>query len=715
MSAHEAAPRPESAREPGRDPGRETILLVDDEADIRELLSMLLEDLGFSVLTASDGEKGLALFRTVQAPIVLTDIKMPGLDGIGLLAAIKNHLPETEVVMISGHADMELAIQSLKLGASDFITKPIDITLLEHSLGKARERIALKRQVREHTHNLERLVAEKSARLVELERRLAARQIVEGLSSAMRFVASAPGGESSLGELPCFVSIHNREGRVITANALYRARLGEPEGRESAAAYGDAYPGGVGCPVDLTLRTGLPQQSRETLFGIDGQRFHALVSTTPINGGPHGGTGDGTGGGIGGEGTGTAMVLEVAVDMTEVERLHAELVQSHRRYRDLFDAVPCAITVQDRSLNIVEANATFLREFCAAPGPGGGPPAGPSAGLGRPCFEVYKHSHEPCPECPIMATFEDGERHQAETVVTDARGQARNLLIWTAPLVDENGGVEKVMEVSTDITQIRQLQDHLSSLGMMLGSMSHGVKGLVMGLDGGMYRVESGLNKGDVAKIKSGWEVVRHRVERIRKMVLDILYYAKSRELDVSEHQARAFAEDLAMVVEAKAAANNIRFTRDFGAAGGSFQADATALFSALVNFLENGVDACLSETTGRTRELTFRCAVEHGGTPASATGGRIVFEITDTGVGMSREEREKMFTLFFSSKGSKGTGIGLFISSQVISQHHGGIEVESSVGEGTRVTVWLPLSQPVGQPPGQPVGQSAVVQAGHG
>lgn len=663
----------EASRETVREAGRETVLLVDDEADIRELLSMLLDDLGFNVLTAPDGEMALSLFRTVEAPIVLTDIKMPGLDGIGLLAAIKAHLPDTEVVMISGHADMELAIQSLKLGASDFITKPIDVALLEHSLNKARERIALKRQVREHTLNLERLVAEKSARLVDLERRLAARQIVEGLSSAMRFVASEPGGGSSLGDLPCFVSIHNREGRVITANALYRERLGEPEGRESCAAYGEAYPGGVGCPVDQTLATGRPVQSRETLYGVDGQPFHALVSTTPISG----------------DEKGTAMVLEVAVDMTEVERLHAELVQSHRRYRDLFDAVPCAITVQDRSLNIVEANRTFLREFGCLQ----------DKALGQPCFEAYKHRAEPCPDCPILATFEDGGRHQAETVVTDAQGQARNLLIWTAPLLDEHGRVEKVMEVSTDITQIRQLQDHLSSLGMMLGSMSHGVKGLVMGLDGGMYRVESGLNKGDVAKIRSGWEVVRHRVERIRKMVLDILYYAKSRDLDISEHPVRSFAEDLAMIVEPKAAANNIRFTRDFSEAEGVFEADTTALSSALVNFLENAVDACLSETTGRTRELSFRCAVEQDGEGHDGGQARVVFTITDTGVGMSREEREKMFTLFFSSKGSKGTGIGLFISSQVIAQHHGGIEVASAVGEGTRVTAWLPVQQPQSQP----------------
>lgn len=638
-----------------------TILLVDDEQDIRELLALLLSDLGFAVLTAADGDQGLALFKTAAPPIVLTDIKMPGLDGIGLLKAIKGMSPDTEVLMISGHGDMELAILSLKFGAADFITKPIDDGLLEHGLRKVQERLALRAQVRLHTENLERLVAEKSARLVELERRLAARQIVEGLSSAMRFVKSGEGGGGTLGELPCFVSIHNREMRIISANALFRERLGEPEGRESWAAYGGAYPEGRGCPVDETLTSGVAGSSHETLTGADGTSFHALVSTTPISG--NGGT--------------VSMVLEIAVDLTEVERLHSELVASQRRYRDLFDAVPCAITVQDRALNVVEANTAFLRDFGGTSG----------KSLGMTCYEAYKHRSEPCPECPILETFEDARPHQAETVVTDRLGQPRNILIWTAPLLGESGRVDKVMEVSTDITHLRQLQDHLSSLGMMLGSMSHGVKGLLMGLDGGMYRVESGLRKGDLEKVQSGWDTVRHRIGHIRKMILDMLYYAKSRDLETAQLDLPAFARDLANLVEGKAAGADIAFTCDFDQASGHVEADYTALSSALVNFLENAIDACLSETTGRTREMGFGVAVEDG---------RAVFTITDTGCGMDREAREKMFTLFFSSKGSKGTGIGLFISSRIIEQHHGGIEVQSSPGEGTRITVWLPLTQPV-------------------
>lgn len=635
---------------------RTTVLLVDDEQDIRELLAMLLTDLGFSVLTAADGDHGLALFKTARPPIVLTDIKMPGLDGIGLLKAIKALSPDTEVIMISGHGDMELAIASLKFGAADFITKPIDDNLLEHGLKKAQERIAMRELVRDYTENLERMVAEKSARLVELERRLAAKQIVEGLSSAMRFVKSGEGEAGTLGELPCFVSIHNREQRIISANTLYCERLGEPDGRESWAVYGSAYPGGRGCPVDEALKSGLAGSSHETLQGVDGTCFHALVSTTPITG----------------DGGDVSMVLEIAVDLTEVERLHSELVSSQRRFRDLFDAVPCAITVQDRSLHVVEANKTFLRDFGAT--------------LGTACYAAYKHRAEPCPECPILTTFEDGTRHQAETVVTDRFGEPRNILIWTAPLFDAAGRVEKVMEVSTDITQIRQLQDHLSSLGMMLGSMSHGVKGLLMGLDGGMYRVESGLRKCDLEKIQSGWDTVRHRIQHIRKMVLDILYYAKSRDLEYAELDLQAFAKDLANLVESKAAHAGIALTCDFDGSQGHFEADYTALSSAMVNFLENAIDACLSETTGRPRKMGFRVAAE---------GDKAVFTITDTGVGMDREAREKMFTLFFSSKGSKGTGIGLFISNRIIEQHHGGIEVDSSLGEGTRITVWLPLTQP--------------------
>ncbi len=76
-----------------------------------------------------------------------------------------------------------------------------------------------------------------------------------------------------------------------------------------------------------------------------------------------------------------------------------------------------------------------------------------------------------------------------ETVVTTKNGEQKNMLVWSAPLRNAYGEIKQVMEMSTDITEIRRLQDHLTSLGFMLGSMSHGVKGMLTALDGGLYRL----------------------------------------------------------------------------------------------------------------------------------------------------------------------------------------------------------------------------------
>ena len=162
------------------------ILLVDDEEGIRKVLSISLTDSGYQVFTAESGEEALRVFQKQQPPIVLTDIKMPGMDGVELLQRIKKESPDTELIMITGHGDMELAIQSLKYEATDFITKPINDDALEIALKRANERISLKAQIREYTENLEKLVEEKTQKLVEAERLAAVGQTVAGLAHAIK-------------------------------------------------------------------------------------------------------------------------------------------------------------------------------------------------------------------------------------------------------------------------------------------------------------------------------------------------------------------------------------------------------------------------------------------------------------------------------------------------------------------------------------------------
>ena len=163
-----------------------SILLVDDEEGIRKVLGILLADMGYQVHTAGTGAEALRVFKKLRPPIVLTDIKMPEMDGIELLRNLKQISPETEVIMITGHGDMDLAIKSVKYEATDFVTKPINDEILEIALQRAQERIAMRRKLDAYTHNLEQLVRDKTEQLVEAERMAAIGQTVAGLSHAIK-------------------------------------------------------------------------------------------------------------------------------------------------------------------------------------------------------------------------------------------------------------------------------------------------------------------------------------------------------------------------------------------------------------------------------------------------------------------------------------------------------------------------------------------------
>jgi signal transduction histidine kinase len=165
-------------------------LLVDDEPGILKVLSISLADRGYRVFTAESGEQALQLFNEQRPDIVLTDIKMPGMDGIDLLRKIKEKSPNTEVIMITGHGDMELAVQSLKHAASDFVTKPIDDDALDIALKRASEKIAIRQKLEQYTDNLEKLVEEKTKRLVEAERMAAVGQTVAGLAHAIKNITA---------------------------------------------------------------------------------------------------------------------------------------------------------------------------------------------------------------------------------------------------------------------------------------------------------------------------------------------------------------------------------------------------------------------------------------------------------------------------------------------------------------------------------------------
>jgi len=141
------------------------LLLIDDEEGIRKLLSMSLRNEGYDVITADNGHNGIELFKQEAPSIVLTDIKMPGMNGIDVLRKIKEINPDAEVIIITGYGDMEKAVKSIQLEASDFITKPVNADALSKALQRAEAKLKVKQALKHYTFNLEKAVEEKTVAL----------------------------------------------------------------------------------------------------------------------------------------------------------------------------------------------------------------------------------------------------------------------------------------------------------------------------------------------------------------------------------------------------------------------------------------------------------------------------------------------------------------------------------------------------------------------
>jgi signal transduction histidine kinase len=255
-----------------------------------------------------------------------------------------------------------------------------------------------------------------------------------------------------------------------------------------------------------------------------------------------------------------------------------------------------------------------------------------------------------------------------------------------------------VLEIAVDISEVERLrqelqaaQDRLASLGLMVGSVSHGVKGVLTGMDAGLYLAQSGLRRRDLAQAADGLGAVREMVERIRRLVLDVLYFAKDRPLELKRIGVEAFARTVAALAAVKARTHSVALHEDFGPELGEFDVDESGASAALLNIFENAVDACREDAGKPFHEIIFRV---RGDTE------RVRFEVCDNGIGMAPEEKEKIFDLFVSSKGQAGTGLGLFITRQVVAQHRGAVAVDSTPGEGTCFRIEIPRRAAGGAPP---------------
>ncbi len=345
------------------------------------------------------------------------------------------------------------------------------------------------------------------------------------------------------------------------------------------------------------------------------------------------------------------------------------MADSRSRWRDV---IPCYLSIQDRDLRIVETNRLFKQDFGDA--------------LGKLCYQVYKNRQAPCPGCPVLKTFEDGQDHTGEETVITRDGEVAQVMVTSTPWLDDDGEMVGVVEMSTNITEVKRLQHQLAMMGLAVAGMAHRVKNILMGLEGGIFVVNTGFEEQDQQGVAEGWEMVERNVGKISRLVKDLLYCAKEREPELQEGVSpAAIAAEVVDLYRERAARDGITVSLERDDELGEGRYDPAGLQALLTNLVSNAIDACRFDTDPDKESYSITVRI------ARAEDGGAALEVQDTGPGIPREVSHKVFEGFFSTKGTEGTGLGLLVVQKVAAEHGGAVTFTTEAGEGTTFRVTLP------------------------
>ena len=328
----------------------------------------------------------------------------------------------------------------------------------------------------------------------------------------------------------------------------------------------------------------------------------------------------------------------------------------------IVDHLPSYVSIQDRNLRILFVNETFKRDFGDA--------------TGKLCHAVYKGSPDICPNCPVRKTFRDKKVHIAEETIQLSDGKICQIFIQASPIIDGKGDVTAVIEMATNISRVKIDRKELITLGQSIALLSHGIKNILEGLQGGAYVVDQGFKDGDLALAQKGWGIVNKNIFDITDVVQNILYSSKNRPLKYESVLPGELLEDSVQLFREKAAVMNIKLEQQINPAVPRVQLDAASIRRMLHNLLWNALEACQNDR--EKNEHTVIAKSDH------FDENHFMFEVSDNGVGMDKATQRNVLEEFFSTKGSAGTGLGLAVVDKVVNKRGGRIELVSEPGKGS-------------------------------
>lgn len=243
--------------------------------------------------------------------------------------------------------------------------------------------------------------------------------------------------------------------------------------------------------------------------------------------------------------------------------------------------------------------------------------------------------------------------------------------------------------------------ERLAAMGQTIATLSHHVKNILQGIRGGSYLIEAGLDRNDTDAVRRGWGIVDRNQERISNLVMDMLTFSKEREPEKTDGDINDTVRDVVELMQVRAQEMHVQLGSHFDQTMPVSCFDPEAIHRAVLNLVTNAIDAASGimqvEEDFETDDTATEAEEKEPGkvfvkTSYDAHVGWMI-DVIDNGPGIAEEDREKIFSLFASRKGARGTGLGLPVSAKIMREHGGKILIlDPDIGRGTCFRLCLPV-----------------------
>ncbi|MCG8616473.1 MAG: ATP-binding protein [Desulfobacterales bacterium] len=493
--------------------------------------------------------------------------------------------------------------------------------------------------------------------------------LVEISTETTRFKETEKEYKLLFDQVPCHIVIIDREFKIVRANKRAEDMIGPLTGEYCYKALKGKKEQCRSCIARKTFEDGMQHTGYHAWHLADGKVVHMHVITILLEN----------------HETGQELVMELGVDISRTVKLQNRLKDAHNYLDALINTSMDGIVGISKRGKVEVFNTAARNLFNIDPGQivslediNAMLPKGFLADVSREKGHVY------LPEAPMKRG--NGDEFYGRLIGNRLR--------------DREQAIGMAFSVH-DISQLKKLEqekieaERMAIVGQTVAGLAHGIKNLINALDGGIYFLKSGISRGDISRVHKGIETLTRNIERIRAFTMAFLNYARFRSVSPALCKPADIITEVLESFTAAAREKGISLVFEQDMPNQTAALDYEKIHECLTNLVGNAVDAFSEVEDDRDRLILVKLYEEEGA---------IFIEVTDNGCGIDDTHRKQLFNKFFTTKGLKGTGLGLLMTQKIVQEHGGKISVISKKGEGStfmiRFTRWrLPKVEGGGQP----------------